>query len=408
MVVNPPLSGWSWGFPDGAGGAVPGVVSAENRVVKLGGNEYTLRELAGAFGDLGILIPFLVGYITISKMDPAGVLVAFGVSNIIVGLYFKTPMPIQPMKAIGTAAISHPGAITSGAIWTSGLFTGVLWLLMGLTGAVNWIAKITSRPIVHGLVIGLGLTFILEGVKMMEGDLLLAVVAIALTFLLLSRERVPAMLVLLGLGVAVAVAREPVLLDDLGRLSFRLRLPEFALTKLGWDDLAIGVIVLGLPQAALTLGNAIIAIVEENNALFPDRPITVRTIALDHGIMNLVGTSLGGVPMCHGAGGMAGHVRFGARTGGALVMLGGLLLFTGLFLADSVATLFRLFPPVLLGVILMFGGLELAAGVEGNNFQRGDRYVMLLTAGVSMWNMGAGYLAGLGLWYALQRGWVKA
>jgi MFS superfamily sulfate permease-like transporter len=123
--------------------------------------------------------------------------------------------------------------------------------------------------------------------------------------------------------------------------------------------------------------------------------------------MNLVGTSLGGVPMCHGAGGMAAHVRFGARTGGALVILGAIVLFTCLFLADSVATLFKLFPSALLGVILMFGGLELAAGVRGDSAYKEDRYVMLLTAGVSMWNMGVGYIAGLVLWYAFERGWLK-
>jgi len=376
--------------------------------MRIGGNAYDLQELAGAFGDLGTLIPFLVGYITISKMDPVGVLVAFGLFKIFAGLYFRTPVPIQPMKAIGTAAITHPGTIAQGSIWASGLFTGIFWLVMGVTGAITWIAKITSRPIVHGLILGLGLGFILEGVRMMQGDWLLAVIAVAGTFVLLSYERVPAMLVLLGFGVAVEVIRGPSLLGELGRMSFRLRLPEFALTKIGWEDLATGVLVLGLPQVALTLGNAIIATVEENNSLFPDRPITVRTVAIDHGVMNLVGTSLGGVPMCHGAGGMAGHVRFGARTGGALVILGALVLFVGLFLGDSVGTLFRLFPRSLLGVILLFGGLELASGVKANNLQKEDRYAMLLITGVSMWNMGAGYLTGLILWYAFQRGWLKA
>ena len=376
--------------------------------MKVAGNEYDLREAAGAFGDLGTLIPFVVGYITIARMDPVGVLVAFGLFKIIAGLYFRTPVPIQPMKAIGTAAIGHAGAISPGAIWASGLFTGILWLVLGLTGAVTWIARLTSRPIVQGLVLGLGLTFVLEGVRMMEGDYLLAVGAAVLTFVLLSRERLPAMLALLVLGAGVAVAREPGLLGELWGLSFQLRLPRFALTGLGWEDIVTGVMVLGLPQAALTLGNAIIATVKENNTLFPDRRITVRTIAVDHGIMNLVGTGLGGVPMCHGAGGMAGHVRFGARTGGALVLLGILLLFGGLFLADSVATLFKLFPRSLLGVILLFGGLELAAGAHGNGFEKDERYVMLLTAGVSMWNMGAGYLAGLVLWHAFRRGWLRA
>jgi hypothetical protein len=375
--------------------------------LRIGGNTYDLREFAGAFGDLGTLIPFVVGYITISKMDPVGILVSFGLFKIFVGLYFKTPVPIQPMKAIGTTAITHPGVITPGAIWASGLFSGLFWLVMGMTGTVSWIAKITSRPIVQGLVLSLGLGFIAEGVKMMEGDAILAVVATALTFFLLSRERVPAMLVLLGFGVTVALIREPALLTGLTECSLRFRLPELALTKISWQEIVTGVVVLGLPQVALTLGNAIIATVEENNTLFPDRRITVKAIAVDHGIMNLVGTSLGGVPMCHGAGGMAGHVRFGARTGGALVILGALILFIGLFLSDSVATLFKLFPRSLLGVILLFGGLELAAGAHGNGSQRGDRYVVLLTAGISLWNMGVGYLAGLALWHALQRRWLR-
>ena len=126
-------------------------------------NNASRSSLGGAFGDLGTLIPFLIGYITINNMDPVGILVAFGLFKIVAGLYFKTPVPIQPMKAIGTAAITQAAVISQGAIWASGLFTGIFWLTMGLSGAVTWIARITSRPVVHGLVLGLGLSFILEG-----------------------------------------------------------------------------------------------------------------------------------------------------------------------------------------------------------------------------------------------------
>lgn len=376
--------------------------------MKLAGNEYTMQELAGAFGDLGTLIPFVVGYITVNHMDPAGILVGFGVFKLWAGLYFKTPVPIQPMKAIGTMAIAHAGTITPGAIWASGLFTGVVWGFMGFSGAVSWIEKITSRPVVKGIVLGLGLGFVLEGVRMMQGDLLLGVVAVALTFGLLSVPRIPAMLVLLAAGAAVALVREPTLLEGLARMSFHFRLPASGLPQIGWSDLVTGILVLGLPQLPLTLGNAIIATVEENNTHFPDRPVTVKAVALDHAALNLVGTALGGVPMCHGAGGMAGHIRFGARTGGALVILGSIVLLLGLFFADSVALLFRLFPLALLGVILFFGGLELATSAVGNSMTKEDRYVFLLTAGVSMWNMGVGYLGGLALWYAFRWKWLKA
>jgi len=54
------------------------------------------------------------------------------------------------------------------------------------------------------------------------------------------------------------------------------------------------------------------------------------------------------------------------------------------------------------------GGLELAASVQGNHLQKEERYIMLLTAGVSMWNMGVGYGAGLVRWHTYQRGWLNA
>ncbi len=362
------------------------------------GNRYDLRELNGAFGDLGTLIPFVLGYITVNRLDPAGIFTTFGVLMVAVGLWFRTPMPVQPMKAIAAAAVSQPGLVTPGAIWVGGLFTGALWLALGLTGVATRVARLAGRPVVGGLVLGLGLTLMLEGVKMMAQDPVVAVAAAVLTFALLARPHLPAMLVLLAVGVAVGVFREPSLLAELADLTVRWRLP-LPPAEVTWTEALTGVVVLALPQAALTFGNAVVATVEENNDLFPDRPVTVRTVALGHGVMNLVGAVLGGVPVCHGAGGMAGHVRFGARTGGAVVMLGLLLLVVGLFLADSVGTLPQLFPLSVLGVILLVGGLELAAGMLPTAATRSDRAVTLLTAAVSMWNMGAGFLAGLILWY---------
>jgi MFS superfamily sulfate permease-like transporter len=341
----------------------------------------------------------VLGYVTVNRLDPAGVLTAFGLLMIVVGLWYRTPMPVQPMKAIAAIAVSQPGLVTPGAIWVSGIATGALWLGLGLSGLVERMARLIGRPVVHGLVLGLGLTLMLEGVKMMAQDPVLAVVAGVLTLALLSRPRLPLMLLLLAGGVAVTLAREPAVLAELASGTLRWRWPVGAPVDLTWSDTVTGLIVLALPQAALTFGNAIVATVEENNALFPDRAVTARTLALSHGGMNLVAGALGGVPMCHGAGGMAGHVRFGARTGGALVMLGILLLAVGLLLADSAGALLRLFPAAVLGVILLLGGLQLGAGVLPAEGSRGDRAVILLTAAIGMWNMGAGLLAGLALWY---------
>jgi len=376
-------------------------------MMRILGNEYNRNELAGAFGDLGTFIPFVAAYITLNKMDPLGILVAFGVFKIFVGQYFKTPFPVQPMKAIGGMAIAHPESISHGMIWGSGLFTAAFWLVMGLTGAVSWLHKITAKPIIRGIMLGLGLSFVLEGVKMMGDQPVVAVIAAAGTFFLLSREKIPAMLVLLAFGLSVALITNPSLWNELTQISARLRIPEIYLGKITWQDLIAGTLILGLPQAPLTLGNAIIGTAEENNELFPDRPAKVKTIAIDHGVMNIFSTAIGGIPLCHGAGGMAGHVRFGARTGGALVILGIMVLVLGLFFSDSVATLFRIFPPAILGVILFFTGLELASITRDIGNRRSDVSIMLFTGGLAMWNMGVAYLAGLILYYGVERRVLK-
>ncbi|MGB9630187.1 MAG: putative sulfate/molybdate transporter, partial [Thermodesulfobacteriota bacterium] len=123
-------------------------------------------------------------------------------------------------------------------------------------------------------------------------------------------------------GIIIAFIQNPALLEEFSHLSVRFRLPELSFTRMSWRELLSGFLILGLPQAPLTLGNAIIGTVAENNTYFPEKKVTARTISIDHGVMNLISVFIGGVPICHGAGGMAGHIRFGARTGGALMILG--------------------------------------------------------------------------------------
>jgi len=375
--------------------------------MRLWGNDYNRMEFAGAFGDLGTLIPFVVGYITLNKLDPVGILVAFGLFKIFVGLYFRTPVPIQPMKAIGGMAIAHASTITPGMIWGSGIFTGVFWLVMGLTGAITWIQKVTTKPVVRGIMLGLGLSFVVEGLGMMRTEPLFAIGGGVLTLVLLNSKRYPAMLALLAYGVIVAFIMNPALLGDLSRVSIRFRLPYVGIPRISWSELMAGFIILGLPQAPLTLGNAIIGTVAENNKYFPDRPVTAKTISIDHGVMNLLSPCIGGIPLCHGAGGMAGHIRFGARTGGALVILGLIILFAGLFLGDSISFILQVFPRSVLGVILFFAGIELALVIKDVKLHKENLFVLLVTGGTAMWNMGVAYLAGLVLYYALNRRWIR-
>lgn len=159
-------------------------------------------------------------------------------------------------------------------------------------------------------------------------------------------------------------------------------------------------------SAPLTLGNAVIAVTDENNRLFPDRPVTEKKVAVSTGIMNLLGPIIGAIPMCHGAGGMAGHVRFGARTGGSLIILGAILIAVALFFSSSVEILLQIFPAPILGVILFLTGAQLALGCEFGHEQN-DRFVTLITAACAMWNIGIAFLAGMLVYHLLRRGWVK-
>lgn len=374
-------------------------------------NRFDLPEWAGAFGDLGTLIPFAAAYLSVLKMDANGLFVAFGLSLIAAGLIYRTPFPVQPMKAIGVAAVSQAAlAAGMGATIVVGaaLTTGVLWIVLAATGLARRAAGWVPRPALLGVVMGLGFTFMLEGIRMMSTGPWVAGTLLALAFVLLSRPRVPAMLVLLVVGVAIALYEQPTLLGDMTGLRPEFSIPSFAWPSLTWSNLWVGFVLLALPQVPLTFGNALISVTEENNRLFPDRPVSERAVAFSTGVMNLASSLLGGIPMCHGAGGMAGHVQFGARTGGSSIILGGILLVAGLFFSSSIVTIFRVFPPALLGVILFLAGIQLALGSrEAGGGEKIDRFVVLATAAFAIWNVGIAVLFGIAAYHASKRGWLR-
>lgn len=373
-------------------------------------NRFDRMEWAGAFGDLGTLIPFVVAYIGMVGMDPFGILFAFGVSLIVCGVYFRTPMPIQPMKAAGAVAATQAAqtaVITPAAVVGASLATGAIWLILGMTGAARRIALLVPRYVVVGIVLGLGMAFMLEGVRMMATGWVLAAIGLLGTLLLLTNRSIPAMFALLLFGGACGLIAEPSLLQKLGEATIEFRTPSFALSELTWKDFGLGLVFLALPQLPLTLGNAIIGTAEENNRLFPDRPTDENKLSTSTGVLNLFGASVGGIPMCHGAGGMAAHVAFGARTGGATIILGVILLLLALFLSGSVEALFAILPKSILGVILFITGAQLALGSCDLSKDKGERFITLVTAAFCVWNVGLGFLAGMAGAWLDKRGLLK-
>lgn len=369
-------------------------------------NRFDRMEWSGALGDLGTLIPFVVAYVAVVKVDPFSILFTFGAAMVTCGLYYRTPFPVQPMKAIGAVAATQAAqtaVITSASVYAADISTGVIWLVLGITGAAKYLAGLVQRYVVIGIVLGLGMNFMLDGVRMMSGGWLIAAIGLLGTVLLLKNKTIPAMFILLVFGVVCGAIQSPEHLRALLIVRPAIRLPAFALARITWHDLVIGTALLTLPQLPLTLGNAVIAVKEENNRLFPDRAVTERTIAISTGVMNVASAALGGVPMCHGAGGMAGHVAFGARSGGAPIIVGTILLCLSFFFSGAVQSIFDLFPPPVLGVILFLTGAQLALGSCDFSKNKGERFITLATAAFAMWNVGLAFVAGLALSYIERR-----
>lgn len=370
-------------------------------------NRYDRMEWGGAFGDLGTLIPFVVAYIGVVKMAPFGILFSFGLAMLVCGWIYKTPFPVQPMKAIGAIAAIQTAVVTPAALYSAALVTAVIWLALGVSGMATRIARMVPATVVMGIIFGLGLGFMLHGVDMMQTNWYVAAVAGFGTLLLMANRRVPAMLIVLAFGIAVGAWQHPAIVKQIMHAGIGFTLPHIVWGEMTLNQFWVGMFLLALPQIPLTLGNAVIAITAENNKLFPRRAVTESRVATSTGLMNLLSATVGGVPMCHGAGGMAGHIAFGARTGGAMVILGSILLMLAFFFSASIELMFQLFPAAVLGVILFLTGLQLALGSSVFPESRSGRAIVLITAALCIWNVAAGFVIGMMLHHLVRRNWLQ-
>ncbi|UOG75059.1 putative sulfate/molybdate transporter [Hymenobacter tibetensis] len=366
------------------------------------------NELAGALGDLGTDLPLLIGVLAASGADSASVLVMFGLMQVFSGLWYGMPMPVQPLKAFAALVIAQklPGRV----IYGGGLAIGISMFFLSVTGLIDSLARLVPKPVVRGIQFGLALQLATLALKQyVPADGLpgyaLAAVGFVVTVVLLGNRRWPAALVVIALGVVYALFFKL----DLGtaQRAIGLHLPSWHTPA--WADVAQGALLLALPQIPLSLGNSILATRQIAHDYFPERNLTVKQISFTYALMNLVNPFLGGFPVCHGSGGMVGHYAFGARTGGSVVLYGALFLVLGLFFSQGFQQVVQIFPLPILGVLLLFESLTLAALVRDLVADKAGLLLALLT-GLLCAGLPYGYLVGLvvgtGLHYAMQKGWV--
>ena len=364
---------------------------------------WSIGEVSGSLGDLGTFLPHIVGAITIVGMEPTGILTMFGLFYALSGAFYGVPMAVQPMKAASAAVLIEP--MDPGAIAGAGLVIGAFFLLMGMTGVVSRLARVLPATIAAGLQLGLGLSLAALGVSLIEKQLWLGVVMGAFMLALLRYPRMPVALVAVVAGIIVGQLlgiAPPLPVLDLGWHFPHLVIPS-------WAQIIHGTQNAVLPQVPLTLTNAIIVTAAVSRQLFPKElhPVNERNLALTTGLGNLFAAPFGGYLMCHGAGGIAGHFRFGARTATAPVLIGLAFVALGIGFGSSGYALLRTIPEAVLGGLLMFSGLELALSSKLHEHHGGDLFLVLLMAAIGVaLNPVAAFAVGLPIAYSLQRGWI--
>lgn len=368
--------------------------------------EYPLRfdrhEWSGSFGDIGTDLPLLIGMITAAGLDSASVFILFGLMQIGTGLVYRLPMPMQPLKAMAVLVIT--GHIAGDTLFGAGLAIGLVMLLLTATGLLTALARGIPTCVVRGIQFGLGLSLASLALKTYvpsggtEGWLL-AAFGLVVMLALWRNRRLPAGLVVIAIGLVYAVARS---LDASAiAAGFGLAWPRFQAPSV--DGMLTGLVVLALPQLPLSLSNSVIATSQTCKDLFPERRISVRKIGLTYSLINIVMPFFGGIPVCHGCGGLAGHYAFGARTGGSVIIYGALYVLVGLCFSRVFQEVLLVFPRAMLGVVLLFEALALMLFLRDQLASLRDTIIALLVALIAFLvpqGYVIGLLAGTAIYYA--------
>ena len=380
--------------------------------------QFNRMEFAGSLGDLGTLLPLAIGMIMVNGMSITGVLYSIGIFYLLAGFYFGVPVPVQPMKAIGAYAVAT-GMAASQVAASVGLVSLLLFLI-GITGSIIFIGSLIPKPVIRGVQLSTGLLLMGQGIKMILGKsfqqisthtiepnltiqaigpmpigICLGVIGLAITLFLLKSTKYPAAIVVIFLGLLTGLFWGKH--TGFNHLIPGIYLPE--LLPLGFPnvpDLTVALLVLVLPQLPMTIGNAIIANADLSKEYFGEdsRKVTYKATTLSMAFANGLSFLLGGIPLCHGAGGLAAHYSFGARTGGSNIIIGTIFLALALFFGPHALVLINLLPMSILGVLLIFAGSQLGLAIL-DMFARKDMFIVLTIVSVTLTtNLAWGFLVG--------------
>jgi SulP family sulfate permease len=383
-------------------------------------------EIAGSLGDMGTLLPIAIGMILINGLSPTGMFFSIGIFYILSGIYYGITVPVQPMKVIGAYAIAT--AMTPSQVLASSALMGLFLLIIGGTNAITLIGKYTPKSVVRGVQISTGTLLMAQGVKFMIGSskfqmarqmaepyltiqhigpipvgIVIGIVGGVLTLLLLENRKFPAGLVVILGGIFLGLVLGTH--EGFDKLNIGIYFPEWLPFGLpAGADFTFAFFAMVLPQLPMTIGNAVIANADLSHEYFgkDSQKVTYRSVTISMALANLLSFVVGGMPLCHGAGGLAAHYRFGARTAGSNLMVGILFLALAFFLGIHALSVVYLLPMAILGVLLIFAGGQLALTVIDMKTRK-DLFVSLLILGITLAsNLAAGFLVGIIVAYVLK------
>lgn len=391
------------------------------------GYRFNRREFAGSLGDLGTILPLALGMILVNGLSPEGVFFSMGLFYVLTGVYYGLTVPVEPMKVIGAYAVAT--AMTIQQIQASALLMAGCLLLIGVTGTMDRFGRYIPKAVVRGIQLSTGVLLMVKGIGMITGNsalqglrqvaepyltlqtlgplpigIVIGAAGIAATLAFLDNRKLPAGLIVifLGLGTGLVLGTG----EGLDRLAPGIYFP--ALLPYGFPsgaDFSFAVFAVVLPQMPMTLGNAVIAQADLSRDYFGDaaRKMTYASLCISMAFGNALSFLFGGMPMCHGAGGLAAHYRFGAKTAGSNLMIGALMIGMAILLGAGLLSVLFLIPMAVLGVLLFFAGSQLAMTVIDMN-TRNEIFVVVTILSVTLAaNLAFGAVAGFLLAWALKR-----
>jgi len=323
--------------------------------------KFNRNELSGAFGDIGTDLPLIIGMLLASDFEITNVLILYGLMQIFTGIVYGIPMAVQPLKAVAMIVITQK--ISGDVVMLGGLLIGLVMFVLSITNLLTSIEKIIPKTVIRGIQLGLGMQLALIAFKdyipseQITGYIL-AGISFLIALVLLGNKKFPPAIFIILFGVFYT------LIFRFDNNIFKISLPHFVIPELNFENAWTAFFLLTLPQIPLSLGNSIYATKQIVDDLYPDKPLTVKKIGLTYSIMNISCSLLGGIPVCHGSGGLAGHYTFGGRTGGSVVIYGLMYIILGLVFSTNFIETIQIFPKPILGTILVIEGMSLMVLVK--------------------------------------------